>query len=385
MRFEYETIGCIVLGFAWYVCENKDAQNAALIGMVVCILLYFIRCKSFVFKMHRMEIDGVNEILVLDTLLNNQRHLFMLDTGYAGPPVISRSYLSTKISKGDLKSRYTHALSQMSSVTNDDEFKAINHFISSSECLPYTSGCTMKLMGIGDVQEQQADLLMCPMLKIRNTTGIFMAPKKSTSAFADMFVTNSLKNSIHILTCDYLLHHSPCMISFQNDSLELNMPIARYNFAKLLFTTHPAKFSGGSFVIEILIDDVILNFTVDTGSPTGICVGKNAASKIKKCNVHGPRKSVRQSGINGEIVCSDIVESEVLFCGSSYTVPIFINNMATDLVDGYIGIGFLRGFDIMMTNDTIGFSRNSIPLQTYDHYVNHAMTGGCNTNISCLS
>ena len=144
-----------------------------------------------------------------------------------------------------------------------------------------------------------------------------------------------------------------------------------------------AKFSGGSFVVELLINNNPLFFTVDTGSPTGICVGKNAAHKVKECNIKGTQKSVRQSGINGEVVCSDIVESEVLFCGANYTVPIFLNNMSTDFVDGYIGIGFLRGFDILMTNEMIGFSKNSIPMQTYSHYTKYATDGNCGGHVSC--
>lgn len=386
MRFEYETIGCIVLAFAWFVSDDKKIQNAAIVGMIVCIIVYFFRCKSFVFRLHRIETDGVNELLVIESVLNNQPFLFMLDTGYAGPPVISRSYLSTTpSSQGSLESRYNNAISKMRSVTNDDEFKSINDFIHKSECLPYTSGCTMKLMGIGQVEEHQADLIMCPMLKLRNTMGVFMAPKKSTHAFADMFVTNSLKHSIHILTCDYLLHHSPAIISFESSCLELNMSMTRYNIAKLGFTLLDAKFSGGSFVVELIINNNTLFFTVDTGSPTGICVGQNAAHKVKECNINGAQKSVRQSGINGEVVCSDIVESEVIFCGSSYTVPIFLNNMSTDFVDGYIGIGFLRGFDILMTNEIIGFSKNSIPMQTYSHYTKYATAGNCGKDVSCLN
>jgi hypothetical protein len=335
--------------------------------------------------MHRLETDGVNELLIIESMINDQPFLFMLDTGYAGPPVISRSYLSINRSKGSLKSRYQDAIAKMKSVSNDDEFKAINQFINNSECLPYTSGCTMKLMGIGQVEEHQADLIMCPMLKLRNIMGVFMAPKKSTHAFADMFVTNSLKNSLHIITCDYLLHHSPLLISFQSDCIELNMSAVRYNIARLGFTMHDAKFSGGSFVVELFINDNPLFFTVDTGSPTGICVGKNAANKIKKCKIDKTQKSVRQGGINGEVVCSDIVESEVTFCGLTYSVPIFMNNMSTDLVDGYVGLGFLRGFDIIMTHQSIGFSRNNIPLQTYNHYTKYATDGNCGQDVSCLS
>ena len=384
MRFEYETIGCIVLAFAWFVSKDTKIQNATIVGMIVCMIIYFFRCKSFVFRLNRIQTDGVNELIVIESILNNDPFLFMLDTGYAGPPVISRSYLSIKLSIGSLESRYNDAMSKMTSVTTDDEFKAINNFINKSECLPYTSGCTMKLMGIGQIEEHQADLVMCPMLRMRNTMGVFMAPKKSTQAYADMFVTNSLKNSIHILTCDYLLHHSPAMISFAHDCLELNMSMTRYNLAKVGFTMLDAKFSGGSFVVDLFINNNALSFTVDTGSPTGICVGQNAAHKVKTCNINGTQKSVRQGGINGEVVCSDIVESEVTFCGSKYIVPIFINNMATDFVDGYIGIGFLRGFDILMTHETIGFSKNNVPIQTYSHYTKYATEGNCGKDLACL-
>tara|TARA_B100000945_G_C20402163_1_gene607951 strand:- start:285 stop:1451 length:1167 start_codon:yes stop_codon:yes gene_type:complete len=382
---ECEIIVCTILSIIWYQTKHDNVKKLCVIGAVISILILFVRQKNNVLKLHRINTDGINEVLILETNLNNIYSLFLLDTGYAGPPVLSRSYLAVNKNKyfSNIAHTYNYLLQNMSTVTEDDEHKAINNYINKSGCLPFTSGCTMRLMGIGSVQEQQADMLMCPMLKIKNELGIMSSPKKATQTYADVFVTNSLKSSIHIMTCDFLMHHSPCLIEIEHQKLQLSIPTANYLLMYQHFDRYPAKFSGGSFMIEIKINDIGFKLTVDTGSPGPIAIGSNASKKIKKCVAH-KRKTLKQKGVNGEVVCSDIVEVDVEFGKKTYKAPIFINNLPTDFVDGYVGLGFLRGFDILISGQEIGFRRNNLHFHTFEHYENIAEDGTCNTDLECL-
>jgi len=365
--------------------KNEVVKKICVGGAACCLIFAVLRVKCNTYKLHLLNIDGVNEVLVLKTKLSDDNVLFMLDTGYAGPPVLSRSYISIpKSEKKNIVDEYKDVMHKMEFITEDQEHKAVNSYILNNGCLPYTSGCTMRLMGIGSVEEKQADMLMCPMLQMQTNLGVYTSPKKSTKAHADVFVTNSLKASLHILTCDFLLHNSPCLISHENQTLNLSMNLTQYMMQKPNFYMFAAKFSGGSFVMTIDIENQPLHFTVDTGAPGPINIGSRAAEKIKKCSAKNGRKILQQQGVNGEVVCSEIVELQISFCNNNYTVPCFINNLPTDHLDGYVGLGFLRAFDILISTDEIGFSKNNLEFRSIEEYSRVASNGTCGAKLSCL-
>ena len=97
----------------------------------------------------------------------------MIDTGYAGPPVLSACYLAVNDpTQDDVDQRFRKITQRLDAgVTTDRQHRAIDEFINARGCLAYTSGCTMRLMGIGSTQEQQADMLMCDMLEMRTNLG----------------------------------------------------------------------------------------------------------------------------------------------------------------------------------------------------------------------
>lgn len=369
-----------------FINEKNRLVRLLCIVIVICYTIKsFLNCKSYTFQLNRICNDGINEVLLLEANLNNLPCLFMLDTGYAGPPVISRSYLSIKDNwiSDNVADRYKKLHSQFAGVSEDEEHHALSSFLANNSCLPYTSGCTMRLMGIGTTQEQQADMLMCPMLKFKNIKGSFVAPKKNTQTFADVFVTNSLRSSVHILTCDFILHHSPCLLRIEKEKLELSIPLEKYYMLYPQFFTLPAIYSGGSFVISFFLDDEKIDCTMDTGAPGPISIGAKSANKLKSCQAK-TRKRVTQKGVNGESICSDIVETDVKFGGSKYTVPMFINTMQTEFVDGYVGMGFLRAFDILITNTEVGFRKNNLEIRSIEFYENLASNGVCSNDIECL-
>lgn len=387
MKVHIELWLCIVFLIVLSMLSATDTniRYLCIIAICVCIVSHFMRSKSNVFKMHLVNTDGVNEVLLLETYLHDREFLFMIDTGYAGPPVLSRSYLAVKTNMivTSIKKRYMEILEKMNTVSEDDAHQAVYDYMTTSGCLSYTSGCTMRLMGIGSTKEQQADLLMCPMLKIKNIFGYFSSPKKNTYTFADMFVTNSLNSSVHIMTCDFLMHHAPCLIDIGNESLEVSLPPERYLLSKVFFHMYPITFHGGAFVVELKVDDEKFICTVDTGAPGPICLGYDASNRLKKCSVK-ERKILKQHGVNGEKVCSEIVESDVEFCDKKMKVPIFMNDSKIESVDGYIGLGFLRAFNILISSHGIGFHKNKNSFHNIDYFSSIAQNGTCETSFSCL-
>ena len=177
------------------------------------------------FRMHLFASDPVNETLLVEAQLCGRPTIFLIDTGYAGPPVISMSYLAVHDTNcSDIKLRYNRIIRELErGVSNTEQHAAINQLIHSHSCIAYTSGCTMRLMSIGDIQEQQADMLLCPPILMRTAaTGEYAAPKNRV-VDADVLVSNPLPHSIHILTCDYLLHASPSLLDIGQGCIQLRM------------------------------------------------------------------------------------------------------------------------------------------------------------------
>mgnify|MGYP001433053485 CR=1 FL=1 len=76
----------------------------------VLIILYYTlhRQRASHRKLYLVSDDSGNESLILDASLAGRRALFMLDTAYAGAPVVSETYaaVQSKCSWGGVKSRF---------------------------------------------------------------------------------------------------------------------------------------------------------------------------------------------------------------------------------------------------------------------------------------
>ena len=380
MRFNDNTamIGIIVIAVLG-TCKNYYIQYTCVVIVILILCASMIRHQHNTFNMNIIQTDAVNESLIIEGKLCQKKCLFMIDTGYAGPPVISSSYLAINDdSNKSVKERYNMLMKQLErGVDVDKQNKAIDSFINKSACFSFTSGCTMRLMGIGSTQEQQADMLLCEMLQIKTVFGLYASPKRFTSeAHADVFVTNSLPTSVHILTCDYLIHSSPAHICISKNELHLNLSLNEEYLLKSKMHMHPLSMSGGSFVVVIEVGDAKCRCTVDTGSPGPICISQAASKKIKNCK--GKSRLLNQSGVNGEQVCSQIITTSVKFGNTVYPETcMFVNNTEIDQVDGYIGMGFLRAFDILVTPSGIGFMRNGLDMKQTSVYELNASYGKC--------
>lgn len=323
-------------------------------GIVVLILLRIILAgRSHSLYLVRDEIG--NESLLLDGRVSGTRSLFLVDTAYAGPPVLSLSYLNAlrthgaTLSSGTVRRRYAKAMALLSSTTSEDDLHRGYRFLASKGmCKTYTSGCTMRLMGIGETVETHSAMLLCPPVRFHRE----LLPLGRWDA--DVLVTNSLQGSVHILTSDYLIHHSPSLISIAKGKLYLR---ARVSSRKFVF--YDAELVGGAFLVPVTVGGMTIKVVVDTGASAPLSLSPSARGAI---DASPSERSIRQVGVNGESVCSDVVLSDVEFGGLRLEkTEVMINSQDVEGADGYMGLCILRMFDILITSHTIGFRPNGLP------------------------
>ena len=318
-------------------------------------------------RVHRMHLvdDGMgNESLVVDTIVAGRNMLFLLDTAYAGAPVLSASYLAHLDEEGDpygrsflgpwpsnVRKRYLRAMRRLSEPVSDEQlFDALDRLYQRSGCRSYTSGCTMRLMGIGETSESNADMFLCPPIRIDGK-----APREWD---ADVLVTNSLRGSVNILTNDYLAHHSPCMILISSGKLVLGAsPLHRHRFREL-----PSTLVGGAYMVPMTVAGVTLQIVIDTGACATLSLSKSVLSKLDTCvRRDTPLRRILQMGVNGERICSTLLTMPVECAGVRVPdLEVCINSSDVESSDGYAGMGFLRMFDMYVTPTTIAFRRNHL-------------------------
>ena len=371
----------VIVGVCLYYLK---ADNKTILTVSILAFLISEFTKTKVIRMHMVNDKyGLNESIIIEAKLNDEETLFMLDTGYAGPPVISTSYLAIHhmCRYGNVEKRYRKSLELLGKkVTDDERFKVINKLVMYRGCQAYTSGCTMTLAGIGSTMQQQADMLMCKPIKFKNELMRYITPGTGNKPNADVVVTNSLHGSVNILTCDYLIHSSPALIKMKHRTIELHISRIYVNMMSLSFKYLDIEMVGGAFVIPIRIGDEVLKCTMDTGAPGPISIGKQSIHKIKKCQ-RPVEKKVQQVGVNGEQICSDILYSSGSVAGIEFDeFGIFVNNMNVDGVDGYVGLSVLRALDILILPDKIGFRLSGLkPNLNFSG----AGAGNCGVQYSC--
>jgi hypothetical protein len=361
---------------------------AALISLGIIIALFYITiARRNCFRMHLVSPDEINETLVVDGHVCNHRALFLIDTGYAGPPVLSASYLAVRDEDQTLtatvRDRYAHMMRTLSkNVSAPVRDAAVEDLIQEGACIAYTSGCTMRLMSIGDTQEQQADMLLCPPIMMRRTTGQFSAPTGRVVS-ADVVVTNALPLSIHILTCDYLLHASPTLLDIARGRIEFRLDPMVTLSHRAGMTMYPLEMNGGAFVVPIELGGQLFRVTIDTGAPGPVTLGNQAAARLTACM--STKRALTQAGVNGEHVCSDIVVTSMLFANrTAARVPVFVNNRSVEGVDGYVGLGILRAFNILITSTELGLVGNGLELRDAESYLSATSSQTCaNTANAC--
>lgn len=351
-------------------------MRAILVKIIIIVLVVLVVSRvhsihggSDTMRLRIIDDSRGNEVVILEGMIAGRAAFFQLDTGYAGPPVLSTTYLSLdddrhrKIGSGDVMHRYHATISAIQTrATEQQRHGALSNFLRNGECFSYTSGCTMKLMGIGSIVEQQADMLLCDAIRFIDTNGRMVTPLKNRTRYdrGDVFVTNPLPGSVHILTFDYIVHLMPVVLNMGASSLRCNLDVVALASMMTLFRwSAPLRLSGGAPVVDIIIGNETFACTMDTGAPGPICLGKQALSRLRGC--HNRQERIQQGGVNGEKICSTVVESDVRFF--DLDVPkslIFVNDSAVDHTDGYVGMGFLRAFDFLFTRSSIHVRRSGL-------------------------
>lgn len=338
-----------------------------------------------------LKISGdANPAMVVEARIGTHECLFMIDTGYAGAPVLSLPMLACerKISeKGTIDQRVAACIAAVNAyrVTQREQESALLTFMDDQGCVEYTSGCTTRLMGIGQTSENTSAILLCPSLELKVKGASKFTSCKACASLpnADMFGTSRM-TGLHILTIDFLMHVSPCILSPARGELEISIGASEYLRARAGFVKCASEFSGGSFVTTLVVGGERVQCTVDTGASSFLSLSSSAAARIRKCSQESPQR-IRQVGVNGENVCSDVVLCDVEFCQTKFSeIPVFLNDYDLDDVDGYVGLSLLRAFDLLITTDELACRYNGAELRT-DQFQNILTSGNCASTPACAT
>jgi len=320
--------------------------------------------------MHLLADADGNESLVFDARLSGERTFFLLDTAYAGAPVLSSSLLAaqracaTSFAPGgdDVGARYRGCLARMRDAAaggggDGGSAAPVRDFLMrNGACRAYTSGCTMRLMGISETVENQADMLLCPSVELGVDGG-----GGGGRGGADVLVTNPLPGSPHILTVDYLLHRAPCVLCPARRLAHFRVTPLHPSLRRASFELHEARFVGGAYVVPMRVGGATLSVVVDTGASASLSVSSSAAGRLGEC-ARGEARRVTQVGVNGERVCSDVVSARVEVGSIDFgTVEVLVNTSPVQGADAYCGMGILRAVDLWLEPHCIGFRRSGLP------------------------
>lgn len=298
--------------------------------------------------------------------------VMQIDTGYAGPPVLSLSYaglLERSSAAATVQAEYKRAVSASAASTSASQRRAFEGALRSGRCVKYTSGCTMRLMGIGSVVDQQADLMLCHSVSLEpiaedggdDDRESWVDVGAEDRPRAQVFVTHSLPRNPHIATCDFLFHMGGALLRPHEEKVLLGPGLLRHATSEggggdaSPFLTCPMELAGGAPVVRLHLDDVQVRLTVDTGAPGPICVGTDVARRLRGRCI-SDEHHFRQSGVNNEAVCSDaIVASGSLLGRDLGDVLVLVNDLPVAMTDGYVGLAFLSAFEVLLDESTLAF------------------------------
>ena len=299
-------------------------------------------------QLHLVSDEIGNEVLLLRSRIGGCHGLFMVDTAYAGAPVLSTSYLATAPRRAypSITAEYRASIAALSRKPSEGErLAAINAFLRRAPCRAYTSGCTMRLMGIGTTSETQSDMLLCPPIRVAAETET-----------ADVFVTNPLPTSVHILTMDYLMHRAPCVLLPAQQKMMWSVvnPAMRATFEFFV-----PRLVGGAARIPMSIGGATLQIVVDTGAAAALSLAADSFERVSSCE--NRQKSALQRGVNGERICSTVVHADVSVGRVNLgSVEVFVNSTNVEGADGYAGMGLLRALDLWIAPRELGVRRSGL-------------------------
>ena len=322
------------------------------------------------------------EAPLLDMQFGSRRIAVMLDTGYAGPPVINTSALAAeedaiqqlgserRWNRLDVRRRAAYVYAG-----GNSRIASAVRFGKKSGCVLYTSGCTMRLMSIGSTNERRANLLLCPPAAAV-PAGRSRAPVTSphNAVDAQVWVSNVLPHTPHIYTMDALRHDAPVLVSAKESTVQfLPRPLPKQWCATHGFRSAHATLEAGSYMIVCSIGGVTGRFTVDTGYGGTAALSSVFAARIDSTRMTCTGQTLTQHGANGEAVSCKVCLLNASIAGVNVTgpIPMLINSTPVDGADGYIGMGMLRMFDMVVdTGGTLWLRYHAWQAPKEDFYSN---------------
>jgi hypothetical protein len=108
-----------------------------------------------------------------------------------------------------------------------------------------------------------------------------------------------------------------------------------------------------------------MNIVLDTGASISISISSTSLEKITTCSIDDPSKHIRQRGVNGEEVCSDMLLADVSIGTLKLgVVSLLANDTPVQGSDGYAGMALLRALDMRFEPNRVSVRRSGLPTRT---------------------
>lgn len=345
-------------------------------------------CRGGVARLY--ELGGNNPCLVVGVRVGEHYTAMCVDTGFAGPCLLSLPCLAVapgmRSDDADVLGWCRRVQTLLASGTRpsaSQQEAALQHFVRQNRCSDFTSGCTMRLASIGATKESTSEMLLTPALELRTakreeggpdttqkrtggteaagdapaSASEWTSPRACSGQPVAEVLTSTPMPTLHLLTCDWLVQNAPSLLSPHDGVLRTNLSAEEFAAEQRTLRPVSTELSGGAFVATILVEGVRLRVTVDSGAACYLSLGKDAGKRLRTCRPTG--KTLRQVGANGEHICSNVVRARVEMAGVAEEVNVAINDLAVHGEDGYIGVCYLRHFDLCVTRDTLFARRNA--------------------------
>jgi hypothetical protein len=267
--------------------------------------------------------------------LNGTPHIFLVDTGYGGPPVLNTWHFRRQqraTPAATMSQRLEQVLAVRLSPLADSGGASAPEQLG---CTPVPVQCPVRLAGISSVEVNHLNLSQCPLSP---SPGNKMATLETPR-----MVVMHIPRVPHILTLDY-------MLSFGGMVLRPGVPLRLGPVGDLKgWRRLRTRATHGVYTVRIRVGGADGWFTLDTGSSFSVVAGHTFASQGGVKLSGPPDGHVGQRGMNGERTCGDIYKSQPiqLLCEPPHRdievrTPVVVNSTDTYGVDGYVGLELVR-------------------------------------------
>lgn len=291
---------------------------------------------------------GTNIAFVCEAEIGGHSTLFILDSGFAGMPVLSLPVLAVESGERQLVDEHMSIAARAMATTLRRQDAALDALVRKKGCCAFSGGCTQTLMGIGANTTTTSDTVLAPPILLRTTEDTLVGGRFcSGRPNADVLSTTRMATP-HILTLDYLRQSAPVLVAPRQGVLRLSLRPDEMRAALPGFRTVSTSMSGGSFVTKLRVGGAEITATVDTGAAVYVALGPTAAARVRSCDASDPLH-VTQHGVSGEVVCSTVLRTTVDMGGLITTeCPVYVNSIDLGDVDGYVGAALLEAYELLI-------------------------------------